>query len=269
MPEYPKREPFHAHKLTRLLFKSCAIQDIGNNAALLVVHIAHTEDAARYQYPVRFWNGQLMHVMGWHSPKQLTEARRRAVEAGWLHYERDQNRKVGKYWTMIPPTVTAFNDEPIEPCFVSVSGTNNLSATGNISEIGTSCGTNSGKNHGTNSGKPSTLSLILFPIPDALNTDEFSQLWAKWLLHQQHVRGQAPSQQVQEAMLMECVRAGHDTAVRNIRFSISKNAKNILDASKPKPTPRDRPAQLDNMPLSFEEAARLLNGTKPQEFVIP
>ena len=60
MSAYPKRESFFAHRLTRLLFKGCAAQEIGQYAVLLVIQIAHTEDAARYQGPVRFWNSQLM-----------------------------------------------------------------------------------------------------------------------------------------------------------------------------------------------------------------
>jgi hypothetical protein len=30
----------------------------------LIVHIAHTEDAARYRGPVRFWNSQLVETLG-------------------------------------------------------------------------------------------------------------------------------------------------------------------------------------------------------------
>jgi hypothetical protein len=242
MPEYPKREPFHAHKLTRLLFKSCAIQDIGHNAALLIVHIAHTEDAARYQYPVRFWNGQLMNVMGWHSPKQLTDARRKAVEAGWLYYERDHDRAVGRYWTLIPPTVTAFNDEPIEPSFISVSGNgiHSDSGTGNgkHSDNGTHCGIQSGTGSGIQSGKPSIPDPVPDPrerqrkLPPSLDTDKFRFAWTEFLEHLQHRHGQAMSAQWIETNLMDCMRRGHDKAIRDIRFSIEKNARTLLDGSK-------------------------------------
>jgi hypothetical protein len=111
----PSREPFYAHRLTRLLFKSCAAQSIGQDAVLLIIHIAHTEDAARYQGPVRFWNSQLNEVLGFRSPKTLNNARSRAVEAGWLHYERKHDRADGQYWTMIPRSVQRFDDQPIEP----------------------------------------------------------------------------------------------------------------------------------------------------------
>ena len=82
---------------------------------MLVIHIAHTEDAARYQCAVRFWNSQLNEVLGFRSPKSLNNARQKAVACGWLHYERDNDRTVGYYWTIIPKSVLLFNDEPIEP----------------------------------------------------------------------------------------------------------------------------------------------------------
>ncbi len=64
---YPERESHYAHRLTRLVFKSCAAQSIGHHACMLIIHIAHTEDAARYQGPVRFWNSQLSEVLGFKS----------------------------------------------------------------------------------------------------------------------------------------------------------------------------------------------------------
>lgn len=109
------KKPYYAHKLTRLLFKSCAAQSIGQDAVLLIIHIAHTEDAAKYQGPVRFWNSQLNEVLGFHSPKSLNNARRKAVEAGWLEYDRKNDRSDGVYSTKIPPHVENYDDNPIEP----------------------------------------------------------------------------------------------------------------------------------------------------------
>lgn len=115
LPPYPQREKYYAHKLTRLLFKSCAAQSIGQDAVLLIVHIAHTEDAARYSGPVRFWNSQLNETLGFRSPKKLNNARRKAMEAGWLAYDRKNDRADGKYFTLIPPSVLGFDDCVIEP----------------------------------------------------------------------------------------------------------------------------------------------------------
>lgn len=82
--DYPKRSSHFAHKFSRLLFKSCAAQDIGHHAVLLLVHIVHTEDAARYQRPVRFGISQLLETLGFSSERQLRQARDKAIAAGWL-----------------------------------------------------------------------------------------------------------------------------------------------------------------------------------------
>jgi len=164
--QYPDRSAFFAHKFVRLLQKSCAALDIGQGACLFLCYIAHTEDAARYSGPVRFWNEQLMTVMGFKSPKQLNEARSRAEDAGWLVYERSGNRQVGRYWVTIPDRFEGLDDTVIE---------DNHSV--NHSESGTNSGMNSGMNKEriaerisdgkrnekvTESGKPS----IPSPDPD-------------------------------------------------------------------------------------------------------
>lgn len=144
---YPKRDQFFAHRFTRLVFKSCAIQRLGHHAALLVIHIAHTEDAARYSGPVTFWNSQLSETLGFTSPKQLANARAVAIDLGWLHYERHGTRSVGNYWVTIPPGATRFDDQPIEEplAILSPGGTNPVPI---LSQLGTNCGMNPGKNCG-------------------------------------------------------------------------------------------------------------------------
>ena len=126
---------------------------------MLVIHIAHTEDAARYQGPVRFWNPQLNEVLGFRSPKSLNNARQKAVAGGWLKYQREHDRAVGNYWTTIPGSVLLFDDEPIEP----IPSTERKSIPGteqehnSHSKHGTLCGTGSG----TGNDLPS----IPVPIP--------------------------------------------------------------------------------------------------------
>lgn len=112
--DYPRRDSFFAHRFCRLVFKSCIAQDIGQHAALLLCHIAHTEDAARYSGPVRFWNSQLQETLGL-SPAALRKARDKAIAAGWLRYQRSSNRGVGHYFVLVPEAVDHFDDRPIEP----------------------------------------------------------------------------------------------------------------------------------------------------------
>lgn len=147
MSQYLKRDSFFAHRFCRILHKGCAAQDIGRDACYFLTVIAHTEDAARYTGPVRYWNSQLMQTMGFTSPKQLNACRSRAIDAGWLHYERQGTRSVGMYWVLIPSQFEAIDDGLIEP-------------------IHSPDGMNSGTNPGTNSGKLSNPIPIPIPSPN-------------------------------------------------------------------------------------------------------
>jgi len=133
---------------------------------MLVIHIAHTEDAARYQGPVRFWNSQLDETLGFTSKKQLNNCRKAAIDAGWLHYERDHDRKVGHYWTIIPSSVSGHDDRPIEDTAIHFPN-------GTRSELGTRNGTGVGTRVGTHSGTPSNPNPNPSPSPkDVVVVDE-------------------------------------------------------------------------------------------------
>jgi hypothetical protein len=167
---YPKRDQYYAHRLTRLLFKSCACQEIGHQAVCLLCHIAHTEDAARYQGPVTFWNDQLMATLGFKHRKDLNKARNLAIRFGWLHYDRAHDRAVGYYWTDIPARVSGYTDGPIEP--ISTCTPRDTEVGGLCTSQGTGVGTGVGTGMGTGMGTPSTLSLSLSlndqEVPDVL-----------------------------------------------------------------------------------------------------
>lgn len=45
MSEYPRREPFFAHRFVRLLFKVCAAQTIGPDGVALLTCIVMTDKA--------------------------------------------------------------------------------------------------------------------------------------------------------------------------------------------------------------------------------
>lgn len=185
--EYSKREPFFAHKFVRLLTKSCAAQDIGLNAFALLCVIAHQEDSARYSGPVRFWNEQLMNVLGFKSPKQLNDCRAKAVEFGWLNYERSGNREVGRYFVMIPEAFEGLDDSQIEPNHSvnhSESGTNK-------ERIAERIGDGSRNESVTESGKPSVPSPYPVPdlytpgrdvvIPEHINTEQFREIIGRFV----------------------------------------------------------------------------------------
>lgn len=184
---YPKRESFFAHKFVRLLTKSCAAQDIGLNAFALLCVIVHQEDSARYAGPVRFWNEQLMNVLGFKSPKQLNDCRAKAIKFGWLQYERSGNREVGRYAVLIPEAFEGLDDAPIEPNH-SEYGTNK-------ERIAERLGDESRNESVTESGKPSVPSPLPVPsyspgeeiqIPERLNTPEVMKVVGEWFQHLEH-----------------------------------------------------------------------------------
>lgn len=174
---YPRRPPFFAHRFVRALQQSCAAQIIGSASCFLLCVIAHTEDAGHYRGPARFWNAQLMEILGFRSPKQLEDARSRAIEAGWLIYCRSGgNRRVGQYFVTIPEPCLHFDDTSVEAIH-SAGGMN----------VGTNPGMNTGEfippaeqerngspnDNETESGKPSNP--FPNPVPLPSNTQSKSR----------------------------------------------------------------------------------------------
>ncbi len=112
--EYPKREKFYAYRVIRMMLKVCAANEIGTDGMALVTAVAMTEDAARYQRAVTFWNPQLMQILGFRSIGQLSRARKRAVEHGWLHYQAGTKSVAGRYFVGIPLAAKEMDDTPID-----------------------------------------------------------------------------------------------------------------------------------------------------------
>ena len=99
---YPKREAFYAVSLGRGLLNSGDVADIGDKAALLILYVALKEDQFHYRGWVNFWNSQLQQLLGVKSRDKFNEIRKRAIEAGWLLYERENDRRPGYYMTQNP-----------------------------------------------------------------------------------------------------------------------------------------------------------------------
>lgn len=111
---YPKREQFFAHKVVRLMTRVCAAQEIGAESAWLVTVIAHQEDAKQYRAAPTFWNPQLIPLVGCKSYSAMNRARKKAIEAGWLHYEPGSKGKVGRYWVTIPEHYLHLAASPVD-----------------------------------------------------------------------------------------------------------------------------------------------------------
>ncbi len=113
---YPRRPAAFAFKFGRLLAKSAAAQEIGTVAAYLLRVIADQEDALRYTKAISFWDVSLMTLVGCSSQKTLASARKKAVDAGWLHYKPGAKGRAGLYWVLIPPHCVSISDDPINDC---------------------------------------------------------------------------------------------------------------------------------------------------------
>lgn len=111
------------------MIRTCVAMEIGQDGAWLVTIIAHTEDAAHYREPVKFWNDQLISITGLETWGRLDRARKRAIAHGWLHYEPGGRKKVGKYWVTIPTQYEGLPDNSVaedDPVILSTSGDNGV-----------------------------------------------------------------------------------------------------------------------------------------------
>lgn len=111
---YPKRDSHFAHKTFRLMHKASVAAEIGRDAFCIVAVVLHTEDAARYRGPVRFYNSQLMETLGFAKWESFAKARQRAIESGWLSYAGDGKRSAGQYFVTVPDGYGDICDSPIE-----------------------------------------------------------------------------------------------------------------------------------------------------------
>lgn len=264
--DYPKssRGKFFAHKFVRLLMKSCAAQDMGQNAVLLCVFIAHTEDAMHYSGACRFWNEQLLSVMGFRSAKQLDTARDKAVEAGWLVYDRPGNRAVGRYWVTIPEQFADLSDSPMGENGPATAANHSTIHSGIHSTIHSEFDPNTARirhelrnESGTNQGASSIPVPDPVPspvpagadterptgkiggghediiIPESLNDPECKHVAKTWFqyLREKHLDERSPENsatQLQE-WWRQMARKGREKFLRDVRGSIANGWRTIRD----------------------------------------
>lgn len=100
---YPGRPPYFACDYVRLLGFEQIANDLGPQACWLLTVVVMVEDQLRYSRSVTFSNEQLVRMAGSGSVSSLDRARKRCVEAGWLHYV-PGGRRVGPgvYWVTVP-----------------------------------------------------------------------------------------------------------------------------------------------------------------------
>lgn len=110
MSTYPTRPRFFAQRFIRLMTKTAAAQTIGSEAMLLCCVVACQEDAKRYSDAVTYYNEQLMPLLGFGGRTRLVNARQRAVDGGWLHYEPGGKGFPGRYWVTVPEHLDCLPD---------------------------------------------------------------------------------------------------------------------------------------------------------------
>jgi hypothetical protein len=179
--DYPRRSNHFAHKFTRLLFKACVANELGPEATLLLIAVAHTEDARGYRGPVTFWNAQLMPLIGAKSESAFKRIRDRCAAAGWLaHLPGARGRPAG-YWVSVPARFAGWDDGPTDEQPGDYIATTGANAPAPDPESGRQVGgirarsdLESGRNSDgirSQSGPPSSLSLSLSqektPLPQA------------------------------------------------------------------------------------------------------
>jgi hypothetical protein len=108
-PVYPRRVKNFAYKFCRRMAKSCVGGTIGPETCWLLTVIVMTEDAKRYAGPVQFFAANLADQCGF-SVSTLERARRKAVQAGWLHYGPGAKRRMASYWVLLPPDAEGQED---------------------------------------------------------------------------------------------------------------------------------------------------------------
>jgi hypothetical protein len=254
--EYPagKRGGFFAHKFVRLMHKTALANDLGTDVVLLLVIIAHTEDAARYTGAVTFWNSQLQETTGLKKWERLNRCRKEAMAAGWLYYEDGGNRKPGRYWVTIPEGYDQISDAPIEP---SCTGLQPDKGYKQGYDEGYKQGYDAGYVAGVKQGEPSIPVPDPIPspvpagadperptgkiggghediiIPESLNDPECRHVAKTWFqyLREKHLDERSPENsatQLQE-WWRQMARKGRDKFLRDVRGSISHGWKTIRD----------------------------------------
>lgn len=113
-PTYPKRPKFFAAKFCRLVVKACVANELGPEAAMLLVAVANTEDARGYRGPVNFWNGQLCPLIGCKSDSTLKRIRAKCQAAGWLVCDPGSRAKPPVYFVTVPAHFEGWDDAPTD-----------------------------------------------------------------------------------------------------------------------------------------------------------
>lgn len=264
---YPSRDSHFAHRFCRLLFKTCAAAEIGLDGVALCVHVAHLEDSRHYRGPIRLWNAHLQSTL-LASENKVRRIREKCVRAGWLKYERANNRSIAYYWVTIPDEVAGMPDSELEgerELEEMIGQQRNASTSGGIHVGNPQANTpkTEGNVGGIPGGNPGGTS---YPIPnpnpnksreasstkktakgksrskapqfDALSMDlpfdsqDFRESWSDWVAHRNTLKP-AYTELAAKRQLNRCEKMGEETAIQQIDRSITSGWKDIFPPKTP------------------------------------
>ncbi|WP_010586430.1 hypothetical protein [Schlesneria paludicola] len=102
-PDYPHSERYSNfdRDFIDLLLKLGVPETLGAAAFALLVYVVRTEDARRYGDAPSFWIGSMADRCGLHR-NNFKKYLQRCVSAGWLHWEKTSDRKIGIAWVTVP-----------------------------------------------------------------------------------------------------------------------------------------------------------------------
>jgi len=98
-------------QIVRALLESGARREIGCNAFAMVIAVADAQDRLNRQgkdRPVAIYAREFARMTGMVEPETIRAARKRAIESGWLSYQRGKPRKPGLYQAHLPASFDGF-----------------------------------------------------------------------------------------------------------------------------------------------------------------
>jgi hypothetical protein len=243
-------------RFIRLLARTCLGASIGPEACWLLTVIASTEDSKRYSGPVTYFNPNLADQMGV-SVSSLDRARKKAVAAGWLHYEPGLKRQAGLYWVTIP------EDEASKPDGPSCEDGGDF-----LRQVDEASDEASGR-HSTKQaeGKRKAFDDPSYPSPNPKDKDSvpssptkarkpktksepepvlpftspaFREAWTAWVRHRKEIR-KPLTPTASERQLKKLADMGEARAIAALDHSMANGWQGIFEPYASKPTPNQAP----------------------------
>ena len=101
---YPKRPPFFFAHAMRVMSHAAVAQEVGLLGYAILMEIVLTEDRRGYRSPPEFWQTSFQDRFD-RGKDAVSEAIKRCVKSGWLHWDQPAHRQKAIAWIIIPESV--------------------------------------------------------------------------------------------------------------------------------------------------------------------